>query len=59
MLYEVITVHIEAYLTTAKGDVVPDKDAQITFTVEGEGLNIGVDNGWEKSVQNSKSNMIA
>lgn len=50
-------VHIEAYLTTAKGDVVPDKDAQITFTVEGEGLNIGVDNGWEKSVQNSKSNM--
>ncbi|WP_066631450.1 sugar-binding domain-containing protein [Labilibacter marinus] len=51
-------VHIEAFLTTGGGDIVPDKEMQLVFEIEGEGVNVGVDNGWERNVQNHKSNQI-
>lgn len=51
-------VHIEAQLTTKSGEIVPDAKAQIEFTIEGEGRNIGVDNGWDRNVQKHKSNYI-
>jgi len=51
-------VHIEANLLAGSGAIVPDKKMQIVFEVEGTGVNIGVDNGWERNVQNHKSNQI-
>lgn len=51
-------VHIEANLLAGNGEIVPDKKMQIVFEIEGEGVNIGVDNGWERNVQNHKSNQI-
>nr|WP_320119847.1 sugar-binding domain-containing protein [uncultured Marinifilum sp.] len=51
-------VHVEAFIQTKSGDLVPDKKMQIEFTVEGEGVNIGVDNGWDRNVQKHKSNFI-
>ncbi|MGQ1783826.1 MULTISPECIES: sugar-binding domain-containing protein [unclassified Saccharicrinis] len=51
-------VHIEANLTTGKGDIVPDKEMQLVFEIEGEGINIAVDNGWDRNVQSHKSNQI-
>lgn len=51
-------VHIEAFTQTKSGDLVPDKEMQLLFTIEGEGVNIGVDNGWDRNVQNHKSNLI-
>lgn len=50
--------HIEVYTTTNSGDLVPDLERQIQFTIEGEGVNIGVDNGWDRNVQNHKSDFI-
>jgi len=40
------------------GSIVTDKDSKITFTVTGEGKNIGVDNGWEMNTQPHKTNEI-
>ena len=54
--YDVI--HIEAELQTNSGDIVPDKEMQIQFKLEGEGTNIGVDNGWDRNVQKHKSDFI-
>ncbi len=51
-------VHIEAFTKTNSGQLVPDKKVQLLFTVEGEGVNIGVDNGWERNVQRHKSDQI-
>lgn len=51
-------VHIEAEIQTKSGEIVPDKKMQIEFTVEGAGVNIGVDNGWDRNVQKHKSNFI-
>lgn len=51
-------VHIEAFLQSKAGAIVPDKKVQLEFTVEGEGRNIGVDNGWERNVQKHKSDLI-
>ena len=50
--------HIEAYLTDAKGNIVPDKPVQILFDVEGAGKRLAVDNGWENNVQPHHSDMI-
>ncbi|MDE5420042.1 DUF4982 domain-containing protein [Labilibaculum sp. DW002] len=51
-------VHVQAYIQTKSGELVPDKEMQIEFDVEGEGVNIGVDNGWDRNVQKHKSNYI-
>ncbi|PKQ64466.1 hypothetical protein BZG02_06575 [Labilibaculum filiforme] len=51
-------VHIEAFVQSKSGDLVPDKEMQLVFSIEGEGVNIGVDNGWERNVQKHKSNLI-
>ncbi|WP_282040035.1 sugar-binding domain-containing protein [Saccharicrinis aurantiacus] len=51
-------VHIEAFVQTKNGDLIPDLDYQFVFKVEGNGVNIGVDNGWDRNVQKHKSNYI-
>ncbi|GAF02698.1 sugar-binding domain-containing protein [Saccharicrinis fermentans] len=51
-------VHVEAELTNGNGDLVPDKKMQLVFEIEGEGVLIGVDNGWDRNVQPHKSNQI-
>ncbi|MDC0584359.1 DUF4982 domain-containing protein [Bacteroidales bacterium] len=51
-------VHIEAFMKDANGTIVPNRDWQIKFDIEGVGKNIGVDNGWDHSVQPHKSDYI-
>lgn len=51
-------IHIEAFVKGGSNEIVPDNDMQIEFVVEGEGVNIAVDNGWDRNVQKHKSNYI-
>ena len=50
--------HIEAFVSDKAGNIIPDKDMQLVFTVNGEGKNLAVDNGWERNVQPHKADMI-
>ncbi len=54
--YDVAAVSIK--LVDQNGTLVTDEDAKVTFSISGEGKNIGVDNGWERNVQSHKSNSI-
>jgi len=49
---------VEVNLVDKNGSIVTDKDSKITFTVTGEGKNIGVDNGWEMNIQPHKTNEV-
>ncbi|MEM8524839.1 MAG: sugar-binding domain-containing protein [Bacteroidota bacterium] len=49
---------VTAKLEDANGNIIHDYDQAITFTVEGEGKNIAVDNGWENNVQSHFSDRI-
>ncbi|TSE04718.1 sugar-binding domain-containing protein [Aquimarina algiphila] len=49
---------IEVKLLDQKGTLITDNDTKITFSIEGEGKNIGVDNGWEMNTQPHKTNEI-
>ncbi len=51
-------VHVEVTLLDAAGVHVPNDDIQVAFSVEGGGLIIGVDNGWEYNVQNPQGDRI-
>lgn len=54
--YDAAVVDIK--LVDDNGTLVTDDDTKVTFAVEGEGKNIGVDNGWEKNVQPHKTNAV-
>ncbi len=54
--YDVAVVTIN--LLDENGTVVTDADTKVTFSVSGEGKNIGVDNGWEMNVQAHKTNSL-
>ncbi|WP_297086491.1 sugar-binding domain-containing protein [uncultured Draconibacterium sp.] len=54
--YDVTPVLVE--LLDKNGNPVVDNEQTINFEVSGEGLSIGVDNGWENNIQNPKSNAV-
>lgn len=54
--YDVAVVDIK--LLDENGTLVTDADTKVTFSVEGEAKNIGVDNGWEMNVQPHKTNSV-
>ncbi len=54
--YDVAVVDIK--LLDENGTTITDADTKITFSIEGEAKNIGVDNGWEMNVQSHKINEI-
>ncbi|AUP80511.1 sugar-binding domain-containing protein [Flavivirga eckloniae] len=54
--YDVAVVTIE--LLDEKGELITDVEEDITFTVEGDAKNIGVDNGWERNVSSHKGNTV-
>ena len=49
---------ISAELLDENGNRITDADEKIKFELKGAGENIGVDNGWEMSVENHKTNSI-
>lgn len=49
---------IELQLTDAKGIPIVTDDQKVTFEIEGPARLLGVDNGWEKSVQPYQENQL-
>ncbi len=54
--YDVAVVTVE--LLDENGELITDAEEDITFSIEGEAKNIGVDNGWEKNVSPHKRNTV-
>jgi len=54
--YDVAVIDIQ--LVDKNGTIVTDADTEVTFKINGEGKNIGVDNGWEMNVQSHKTNTL-
>jgi beta-galactosidase len=50
-------VHVEVNLLDQQGNLVPDADRQITFTIKGEGKLAGVDNGDLRCPESYKGNI--
>ncbi len=54
--YDIAVVDIK--LVDENGTLVTDADTKVTFSINGEAKNIGVDNGWEMNVQPHKTNSV-
>ncbi len=54
--YDVAVVEVK--LLDENGTLITDSDAKVIFSIEGEGRNIGVDNGWEMNTQPHKAREI-
>ncbi|NMH87930.1 sugar-binding domain-containing protein [Flavivirga algicola] len=54
--YDVAVVTVE--LLDNNGELITDAEEDITFSMEGDAKNLGVDNGWEKNVSLHKSNTV-
>ncbi len=54
--YDVAVITIE--LLDNDGALITDAEETITFSIEGEAKNLGVDNGWEKNVSSHKDNTV-
>lgn len=49
---------VKAKLIDSKGEIITDSDQELTFELQGNGINIGVDNGWERNVASHKTDLI-
>lgn len=54
--YDVAVVTIK--LLDKNGNLIVDKDQEVVFDLSGPVTNLGVDNGWEMSVQPHKTNSV-